>query len=161
MPTKVERLRDLSIRDLRADPEWLARWRARLVEAMPSKSRETVHLRTGIPRDTLDDMFQGRHVRFALSAAVESINLCAAGPAGDLWDELASPRFATIPRPGLSTADDWHELLARAGAVVHEIADALRGDGIVDAREALGAASELLALRTQIDAVLALTRPEG
>lgn len=130
-PSRCSRGDAPALRELPHDPEWVDRWRRDLVKALPHDSHFLVHMRTGIPVSTVDDMLQGRHVRMYLSAAVEAVRLCPDEPARGLLGRLSGPRFATIPAPGTSAPTDVLAANGHLLGAVAEVESAL-GEGLAD-----------------------------
>ncbi len=79
----------------------------------------------------LDDMLEGRHVRLALSAGIESVRLCPAVPARALLGRLAGARFAVIPAPGTTVPADVLSANGHLLGAVAEVEAAL-GEGLAD-----------------------------
>ena len=152
----------VAVSSLRISPpesEHVDTWRRALVTALPTGSQKTIHDRTGIPMDTVNDACQGRHVRLPLLLAVEGLREIRPELRCSLADDLLAPLgLAVIQRPGES--HDASGLLSANGALLVAVAAAQESlgeglaDGVMSSREALNVAAALSETRVRIDALL-------
>ncbi|MFA6031137.1 MAG: hypothetical protein WC969_14875 [Elusimicrobiota bacterium] len=149
-----------SLREFAAESEHVDAWFRRLVKALPTGCREDIQTRTGIPKSTMDDAFQCRHVRPPLVLAVEGLREIRLEFRRDLADDLLRLiGLAAIPRPdetrdasGLLAVNG--SLLAAVAAVQERLGEGL-ADGVVTPAEASQVAAALTETRTRIDVLLA------
>lgn len=160
MPGRCATGRGLSLREFAEESEHVDSWFARLVEALPTGARERIRVRTGLPKTTMDDACQHRHVRPPLVLAVEGLREIRLELRRDLADDLLAPiGLSVIPRP--DETRDAAGLLAANGALLGAVAEAQErlgaglADGIVTPLEAAQVAAALTETRTRIDALLA------
>lgn len=148
-----------SLRIAHLESEHVDAWRRQLSVALPTGSHDRIRTRTGVPRSTVDDALEGRHVRLPLLLAVEGLREIRLELRRQLADDLLAPLdLAVIQRPGESR--DASSLLSANGALLSAVASAQAslGDGLADgvmtSREALSVAAALSETRARIDALL-------
>ena len=148
-----------SLRTSPVESEHVDSWRRAFSLALPTGSHEVNHRRTGIPKSTVADACEGRHVRLPLLVAIEGLREMRLELRRSLADDLLAPLgLAVIQRPGES--HDASGLLSANGALLAAVAGAQEslGDGLADGvmtpREALSVAAALSETRARIDTLL-------
>jgi hypothetical protein len=149
-----------SLREFAAESEHVDQWFRRLSQAIPTGRREFIQSRTGIPRSTIYDAFEGRNVRPPLLLAVEGLREIRLELRRELADDLVAPiGLAVIPRPGESY--DSSGLLALNGALLSALAATQErlgqglADGVMTTVEAVPVAAALTETVVRAQALLA------